>query len=83
MQLLFFYSHFIGSVPIGYTPVKIAVDDTGWEQKEELSVKGRNGFLFKQKLSLVNLIPQAFSVRGQRAVVGALVYQLLTIGCSG
>ena len=51
MQLLFFYSYFIGSVPIGYTPVKIAVDDTGWEQKEELSVKGRNGFLFKQKLS--------------------------------
>jgi hypothetical protein len=32
-------------------PVKISLDDAGWEQKEELSVKGRNGFLIKQKLS--------------------------------
>jgi hypothetical protein len=29
----------------------IAVDDTGWEQKETLAVKGRNGFLINEKLS--------------------------------
>jgi hypothetical protein len=38
-------------VAIACSPVKIAVDDAGWQQKEELSVKGRNGFLIKQKLS--------------------------------
>lgn len=36
---------------IACTPVKIAVDDAGWQQKEELAVKGRNGFFVKQKLS--------------------------------
>lgn len=36
---------------IACSPVKIAIDDTKWEQKEVLSVKGRNGFLAKQKLS--------------------------------
>jgi hypothetical protein len=38
-------------VAISCSPVKIAVDDAGWQRKEELSVKGRNGFLIKQKLS--------------------------------
>ena len=33
------------------SPVKIAVDDAGWQQREELSVKGRNGFFIKQRLS--------------------------------
>lgn len=33
------------------TPAKIAVDGAGWSQKEELAVKGRQGFLIKQKLS--------------------------------
>ncbi len=33
------------------TPAKIAVDDTSWSQKEELAVKGRQGFLIRQKLS--------------------------------
>jgi hypothetical protein len=33
------------------TPAKIAVDDSGWSQKEELAVKGRQGFLIKQKLT--------------------------------
>lgn len=33
------------------TPAKIAVDDSAWSQKEELAVKGRQGFLIKQKLS--------------------------------
>lgn len=33
------------------SPAKIAVDDTGWYQHEELAVKGRQGFLIKQKLS--------------------------------
>lgn len=36
---------------ISCSPAKIAVDDTGWSQKEELAVKGRQGFLIKQKLS--------------------------------
>lgn len=38
-------------VAIACSPAKIAVDDAGWEQREELAVKGRNGFLIKQKLS--------------------------------
>jgi hypothetical protein len=38
-------------VAIGCSPAKIAVDDATWQQKEELAVKGRNGFLIKQKLS--------------------------------
>lgn len=33
------------------SPAKIAINDTSWKQKEELTVKGRNGFLIKQKLS--------------------------------
>lgn len=33
------------------SPAKIAVDDNGWSQKEELAVKGRQGFLIRQKLS--------------------------------
>jgi hypothetical protein len=33
------------------TVPKIAVDDAGWSQKEELLVKGRNGFFLKEKLS--------------------------------
>ena len=38
-------------VAIACSPAKIAVDNAGWQQKEELAVKGRNGFLIKQKLS--------------------------------
>lgn len=33
------------------SPVKIAIDDPAWNQHEELTVKGRQGFLLKQKLS--------------------------------
>lgn len=32
-------------------PAKIAIDDAAWNQKEELAVKGRNGFFIKEKLS--------------------------------
>jgi hypothetical protein len=38
-------------VAIACSPAKIAVDDAGWQKKEELAVRGRNGFLIKQKLS--------------------------------
>lgn len=33
------------------SPAKIAVDNTGWDNKEEFAVKGRQGFLINQKLS--------------------------------
>ncbi|HAN65866.1 MAG TPA: hypothetical protein DCQ34_06180, partial [Chitinophagaceae bacterium] len=33
------------------SPVKISIDDPQWEQQEEMDVKGRQGFLIKQKLS--------------------------------
>jgi hypothetical protein len=41
----------IAFIIVACSPVKIAVDDTNWLQKEELPVKGRQGFLIKQKLS--------------------------------
>lgn len=36
---------------ISCSPAKIAVEDSGWSQREELPVKGRQGFLLRQKLS--------------------------------
>lgn len=50
MQKYFFILSILLGV-IACSPAKIAVDDAGWDQKEELAVKGRNGFLIKQKLS--------------------------------
>lgn len=50
MQKYFFILSILLGV-IACSPAKIAVDDVGWDQKEELAVKGRNGFLIKQKLS--------------------------------
>ena len=41
----------VSSIIFSCSPAKIAVDDAGWSQKEELAVKGRQGFLIKQKLS--------------------------------
>lgn len=45
------YSVLICSLFIACSPAKIAVHDTAWNQKEELAVKGRNGFFIKEKLS--------------------------------
>lgn len=39
---------------VNCTPARIALDKTQWQQTEELSVKGRQGFLVKQKLSFGN-----------------------------
>jgi hypothetical protein len=50
MRIIFFSLAFISSL-IACSPAKIAIGDAGWQQKEELTVKGRNGFLIKQKLS--------------------------------
>ncbi len=44
-------SFLISSLFIACSPAKIAVNDEGWNQKEELTVKGRNGFFIKEKLS--------------------------------
>ncbi|HET6768193.1 MAG TPA: hypothetical protein VFH08_12360, partial [Chitinophagaceae bacterium] len=41
----------ICSILFSCSPAKIAVDDSGWSQREELAVKGRQGFLINQKLS--------------------------------
>jgi hypothetical protein len=50
MRIILFLLVLISSL-IACSPTKIAVGDAGWQQKEELTVKGRNGFLIKQKLS--------------------------------
>lgn len=36
---------------VACSPAKIAIDDAAWQHKEELVVKGRNGFFIKEKLS--------------------------------
>lgn len=41
----------VSTIFFSCSPAKIAVDDSGWTQKEELFVKGRQGFLVRQKLS--------------------------------
>jgi hypothetical protein len=71
MQIIF-YSFLLISSFIACSPVKIAVEDAGWRQKEELAVKGRNGFL-KKNLRLANLKPLLFNVSGPGEAAGALV----------
>ncbi len=47
----FFCLTIIRSLLLACSLVKIAVEDKGWEQKEELAVRGRTGFIIKQRLS--------------------------------
>ena len=45
-------------IVISCSPAKIAIDDTGWAQKEELAVKEGKGFLLSRNFHLENSKPQ-------------------------